>query len=307
MTPDDLTFAYLPSCTDLDALSADVAIIGIPHGTPYPNETAGAASSPNVIRQESRKRWFGIDAWDFDLGGTLLGDPPARVVDCGDLPVEAANPAHNREITRAAVHNILSSRAVPIALGGDDSVPILVARGFEGFGPFNVLQIDAHIDWKDEIKTQREGYSSTMRRISEMPWIDKIIQVGMRGKGSALRDDLEAGKARGVQFITADTVHKNGVASILNFVQEGSAWIIVLDVDSMDPSIMPAVTYPSPGGFSYRQIIDIIDGLAGKAKIAGFNLVEMAPEHDVNNLSAITASHIIWNLIGTIVRSPYFK
>jgi agmatinase len=307
MRPEDLTFAHLSKCTELETLSADIVIIGIPHGTPYPNEPSGAVNAPTVIRQESIKRWFGLEAWDFDLGGTLLGDSSARVVDCGDLPVEPSAPEKNREITRHAMKEILQAGALPIVLGGDDSVPIMVLRGYEEFGPINVLQIDAHIDWKDEIKNEKEGYSSTMRRISEMPWVDKIIQVGMRGKGSALREDLETGKAYGVQFITANTIHKEGFASVLDLIPEGSAWFISLDVDSLDPSVMPAVGYPVPGGFTYVQLIDLLNGFAKKAKLAGFNLVEFAPAMDVNNLSAITAVSILWNLIGVIVRSPYFK
>jgi agmatinase len=307
MRPDDPTFAHLSKCTEFETLSADIAIIGIPYGTPYPNESSSAVNAPTVIRQESIKRWFGLEAWDFDLGGTLLGDSSARVVDCGDLPVEPSTPEKNREITRHAMKEILQAGALPIVLGGDDSVPIMVLRGYEGFGPINVLQIDAHIDWKDEIKNEKEGYSSTMRRISEMPWVDKIVQVGMRGKGSALKEDLEAGKAYGVQFITANAVHKEGFASVLDLIPEGSAWFISLDVDSLDPSVMPAVGYPVPGGFTYVQLIDLFKGFAKKAKLAGFNLVEFAPAMDVNNLSAITAVSILWNLIGVIVRSPYFK
>ncbi len=307
MKPDDPTFATLPRCTELETLSADIAIIGVPHGTPYPNEPSGGVNSPAAIRQESLKRGVDLEAWDFDLCGTLLGDSSARVVDCGDLPVKASNPKGNIEITRGAIKAVLQAGALPVVLGGDDSVPIMVVRGYEGFEPVNVLQIDAHIDWRDEIKNEKEGYSSTMRRISEMPWVDKIIQVGMRGKGSARREEYEAGIARGVRFITANTVHKDGIASILDLIPEGSSWFVSLDVDSLDPSIMPAVGYPVPGGFSYTQLYGLLYGFTKKAKIVGFNLVELAPALDVNNLSAMTAMYIVWDLIGMIVRSPYFR
>jgi agmatinase len=70
---------------------------------------------------------------------------------------------------------------------------------------------------------------------------------------------------------------------------------------------MPAVNYPVPGGFSYLQLNELLGGLAKKAKIVGLNMVELAPAQDVNNLSAITAANIIWNVIGMVVRSPYFK
>jgi agmatinase len=301
------TFATLPRCTDLNTLSADVAIIGIPHGTPYPNEPSTGVNSPMAIRQESLKRGVDLDAWDFDLNGTLLGDSSARVVDCGDLPVKATAPKENIEISRGAIKTVLQAGAVPVVLGGDDSVPIMVVRGYEGFGPVNVLQIDAHVDWRDEIKNEREGYSSTMRRISEMPWVDKIVQVGMRGKGSARREELEAGMARGVHFITTSAYQKVGIASLLDLVPEGSPWYITLDVDSLDPSVMPAVGYPVPGGFTYPQLIDMLTGFSKKARIVGFNLVELAADLDADHLSAWTSMYIIWNLIGTLVRSPYFR
>ena len=59
--------------------------------------------------------------------------------------------------------------------------------------PFFVLQLDAHIDWRDEVKGVRDGYSSTMRRASEMPWVKGIIQVGARGVGSARREEYPGG------------------------------------------------------------------------------------------------------------------
>ena len=55
--------------------------------------------------------------------------------------------------------------------------------------PFYILQLDAHIDWRNEVDGVREGYSSTMRRASEMPWVKGITQVGMRGVGSAREEE----------------------------------------------------------------------------------------------------------------------
>ncbi|MFX7731807.1 arginase family protein, partial [Acinetobacter baumannii] len=80
-----------------------------------------------------------------------------------------------------AVRLIASRDALPIVIGGDDSVPALVAAGLDGRGPLHVVQVDAHLDFRDEVNGERHGYSSPMRRMSEMPWVERIIHVGQRG------------------------------------------------------------------------------------------------------------------------------
>jgi agmatinase len=69
---------------------------------------------------------------------------------------------------------------------------------------------------------------------------------------------------------------------------------------------MPAVNAPVPGGLSYRQVIDLMHGLAQKSEIQGFDLVEFAPEKDMNGLAALTAARIVWNMIGALVRYKPF-
>ncbi len=87
--------------------------------------------------------------------------------------------------------------AVPIVLGGDDSIPIPVLAAYEGRGPITVLQVDAHLDFRDEVAGVRNGYSSPMRRASEMEHVDDLFQVGLRGVGSARARDVADARARG--------------------------------------------------------------------------------------------------------------
>jgi len=306
MSEKTLTFAGLPAQEDLELLAADVAILGVPYGTPYiPGEPHPALNASKIIRTESVKYPEEIISWDFDFNGPLMGDRGVSVVDCGDLPGDQADPIGNRDRARQAIQQILKNGAVPIVIGGDDSVPIPVIEAFEDFGPIHILQIDAHIDWRDEIDGVKYGYSSTMRRASEMPWVDKIIQVGIRGVGSARTEEYEAAQAYGAQIITAQTVHEVGIEAILSLIPDGSSCYIAMDCDGLDPSVIPAVGAPSPGGLTYTQVVEIIHGLSQKAKFAGFSLVEFFPENDVKGLGAIAASRIIWNVIGALVRSPF--
>ena len=78
-----------------------------------------------------------------------------------------------------------------------------------------------------------------MRRASEMPHIDKIIQVGQRGIGSARPTDVQDALDWGVNFVSAREISSGGAVAALNFIEPGSQVIICFDVDAMDPSIMP--------------------------------------------------------------------
>jgi len=306
MNEKSLTFAGLPAQTDLENLSAKVALLGIPHGTPYVlGEPPHTLYGSEIIRKESVRYPEDIISWDFDLNGPLLGDGSIGVVDCGDLPGDSTDPIGNRDRTQRAIQTILKNGAVPVIFGGDDSIPIPVFEAFEAFGPIHVVQIDAHIDWRDEIDGVKYGYSSNMRRASEMPWVDKIIQVGIRGVGTARTEEFEAAQAYGAQIITAQTVHKVGTEALLYLIPDGSSCYITMDCDGLDPSVIPAVGAPAPGGLTYTQVIEIIHGVSQKAKLAGFNLVEYVPEKDIHGLGAVTASRILWNVIGALVRSPF--
>ncbi|MGA8180186.1 MAG: agmatinase [Desulfobacterales bacterium] len=301
------TFAGLPPWRDIGPLPAEIAIIGIPHGTSY---SAGIPSysvnAPAAIRRAAKRYGEMIDHYDYDLGGPLLDNRDIRVVDCGDLPGDPADPAGNHRRSQEKIHAIIDAGAVPIVLGGDDSVTIPFLRAFQGKGVFTVVQIDAHIDWRHDVKGITEGPSSPMRRAAEMPWIDKLIQAGMRGVGSARIEDVEAANTYDARIITAKTVHDDGIYRILDMVAPGSSCLLTIDFDGLDPSVMPAVNTPMPGGLFYPQIVDLLHGLTKKANVCGFNLVEFVPEKDTNGLAALTAARIVFNMVGGLVRSTFF-
>lgn len=304
------TFYGLPSCkTDVVQLvDVDIAILGIPHAASYDGKTSHSAGAPQSIRAVSRKYADEIDHYDFDLEGPLLADKSIRVVDCGDLPGDPKDSEGNFNHIVTTVKTILSAGAVPVILGGDDSVPIPFFSAFEDMDPVTIVQIDAHIDWRNEVHGVTHGYSSTMRRASEMPWVNKIIQTGMRGVGSARAQEVADAKAYGAVFVTAKAVAEKGVQAVLDHIPAGSPCILTLDCDGLDPSIMPAVMAPSPGGLTYRQVIDIIHAIPMVGNLMGFDLVEFAPDKDIRSLGAITAARIVCNAIGTLVRHcPHIK
>jgi agmatinase len=299
---DVTTFMGLPACTDLAELSAEIALLGIPGATPYPSAGAYCADAPDAIRGAMKAYANALAHYDFDLGGPLLGSHGARAVDCGNLPFSERDPLTNRARIRDEVTTILNRGAVPVVLGGDDSVQIPLFEAFAGRGHYTILQIDAHIDWRDEVAGERFGLSSTMRRAAEMDHVVRIIQVGQRAVGSARPNDVADARAAGVTLVPASAVHRDGIAPTLDLVPVGADVLVAFDCDGLDPAIMPAVIGAAPGGLTYWQAVNLLHGVAAKARLANFNLVEFMPARDVNGAGALVAARIVANVIGLIAR-----
>lgn len=297
------TFAGFPYSPDLSQLSADIAIIGIPACRVYPGESAHSSDAPDAIRRESIRYPDDPASWDFDLGSPLSDFCQGKVVDCGNLAVVPQDDAINHEKINNAIKQVIQANAIPVVLGGDDSIPIPVLAAFENEDPFFILQLDAHIDWRDEVKGFKAGYSSTMRRASEMPWVKSIVQVGARGVGSARKEEYQAALDYGAKIITAKEFHHVGINFVLEAIPIGSRCFLTMDFDVLDPSIMPAIGAPTPGGLFYQEIIDLINAVSQHSSLIGACLVELVPDQDLNNLGVITAMRIAWNAIGASAKS----
>lgn len=302
------SFHDFPICLDLDSLDANIAILGIPYGAAYSVDEISndQANAPTHIRRHCERALRGLDRWDFDIGGTLLNGQLIKIVDCGDIVGDPADLPEQRRRAKRAVKKILAAGALPIVLGGDHSIPIPVFRAYEGRGPITLVQVDAHIDWRDEINGVREGLSSPMRRASEMAHFDKIFQIGLRAAGSARAEEVAAALAWGAILVPDIELQQIGMEAVLARIPDGRQYYLTIDADGIDPTIMPAVAGPAPGGVTYAQIRTLIHGLVTKGRVVGMDIVEITPKRDVNGISAITAGRLIVNLIGQAVRAGYF-
>lgn len=258
-------------------------------------------TAPDAFRKALAADAEWLAHWDFDLGRPLLGHG-LKICDLGNLRTRSKQGAKNRKLIETCTRRIVDAGAVPIMFGGDDSVPIPFIAGFSGAPPIVILQIDAHIDWRQERYGERMGFSSTMRRASEQPHVWRIVQAGARGMGSAREAEVSDAKGWGARLIAARDIHHQGVGIVLEHVPEDCDCLIALDCDALDVSQMPAVAYPSPGGLTFTQVTDLIAGVAAKARIAGFAMVEFVPARDPAGTAAFTAARIACNVIGRLAR-----
>lgn len=293
------TFLGLPACADLAATAGKVVLIGAGACTSYASVGAYCAGGPAAIRAAAARYAANLNHWNFDLGGPTF--PAGNAVDAGDLPVVDGAGAANRERIGQAVSQVLAAGGVPVMLGGDDSVPLPMIGAYSG-RQIVILQIDAHIDWREEVQGERLGLSSTMRRASELPHVAGIIQVGQRGIGSARPEDIEAALAWGVNFVPAYELAIGGIERALEAIPEGSDIVISFDVDALDPGILPAAIGRTAGGLSYGEALRLIKGASGRGRIVGFNLVEFMPERDIDGIGAMVAAQLLAAAMGVIAR-----
>jgi agmatinase len=290
---------------ELKAANADVAILGVPFGVPYPRPglTAGCADAPAAIRARSERLAHFAEHHDFDLDAPMLvGSPPLAIVDAGDVAGTAEDGAGNAARAEAAVRTVRAAGCLPVVLGGDDSVPIPVLRAFAGGGPLSVLQVDAHLDFRDEVGGVRDGYSSTMRRAAEMEHVARVVQVGLRGVGSARAGDVADARAAGNLLVTARTLRERGVPWLLEQLPADASVFLVFDLDGLDPSVAPAVSGVSPGGLSYDEAGDLVGGVATRCRIVGAAFTELVPGIDVNGVSALVVVRMVMRLLAGIDR-----
>jgi agmatinase len=305
------TFLDFPPQIELDTLRADFAVLGVPYGMPY--EAAAMANdqshAPDALRQASSRADIAYtrEHYDFDLGGPLLAGRDVTVVDCGNVTADAADHAAHYHRAEQAARRIYGAGAVLVGIGGDHGVSIPLMQALEQVGrPITLVHVDAHLDWRDEVNGEPRGYSSPIRRASEMPWIDRIVQIGMRGIGSARGEEVEAARAYGADIITAYEMHVIGMPAVLERIPAGGPYYLTIDADGVDPTLMPGVLAPTPGGLDWLQLRQLVHGLVEKGRVVGMDLVEIAPDFDVRNLTLIYAERLLCNFIGASVRAGHY-
>ena len=307
IAPRHESFLGAPLFLDMTALPrgfADFAYLGIPYGVPYDvRGAAPRAAAPEAVRGACSGFSGELDHYDFDLDGPLFPEGREwRIADCGDVPGDPRDLEGNGRRATEAVRAVLDAGAVPLVVGGDHAIPPLVVAAYEGHGPLHVIDIDAHLDFREEVGGVRGGYSSTMRRLREMPWVRDIREIGLRGPGSARPADAQAARAAGNVLIKADEVHERGVEHVIERLERDARYYITVDVDGLDPSAAPGTPWPLPGGLTFYETASLLRGVAARGRIVGMDVCELAPSLDVNGLTALTVARLLMNVMGVSAR-----
>ncbi|WP_294474399.1 agmatinase [uncultured Ruminococcus sp.] len=287
-----LTYGGLESSKD--TVGTDFAIVGIPFDirTTY---RPGTRFGPDAIR-----RAFGKDSFNEAVGI----DTAAYVkgVDYGDLFMRNPENAYLGPITDE-MREIIKTGTVPIVLGGDHSItfPELLAYK-DVYGPVSIIHFDSHTDtWGSDTDKEHHDHSTPFRRAVEYGCIDpkSSIQVGMRG-GLSDRSDFDFADNAGLTHISAIDIHHIGIEKTAELIREkvgNNKVMVTFDIDFVDPAYAPGTGTPVPCGFSSREALELVRHALIGLDIVGFDLVEVAPNYDAGEITAILAGRLVHEFI----------
>ena len=299
LMPEPQSFINLPVCIDWRDLSADAVIFGVPFGKPYlqnnfPNDQSLA---PFALRSASDRIIVEHASINMDYEDTRSLANGINFVDGGDIPLVNNDVSAHYLQGEEAVRYAVTQGVIPVTIGGDDGITNPVLRGLDAAGRIALIQIDAHLDWKSERYGEKDGYSSPMRRASELSHVSSIHQIGIRSFGSSTEEEVKVARKWGADIHTARQVHARGIERVIKALPKDVKFFITLDVDGLDPSVMPGTVALAPGGVLWWQLIDLLDGISERGPIIGLNVVELSPKNDLNQISMIGVGRFIVALV----------
>jgi agmatinase len=292
------TFAKVPYHPDLETLDADVAIVGAPYDLGA-QARSGQRHGPRGIREASDL--YGLRTvtyYDAELDRMCLEG--VTIVDVGDVDMVHSAPRRCLDNIETTIRQIVERGALPVTLGGDHSVPVPVVKALYDRGPMCVVQIDAHLDYVDERAGVTDGNGNVMRRLGELDHVVGIAQLGIRGPGSSDPSDFVLAREHGNVIIGPREFRRLGVHEVLGRIPGCENYYVTIDCDGFDASIMPGTGSPSPGGFTYHEVVDVLRGVAAKGNVVGFDFVEVAPMWDPTNVTEQTAARVILDFLAAI-------
>ena len=148
---------------------------------------------------------------------------------------------------------------------------------------------------RDEVEAWKER--CPIRRLRDLPFVERIVQIGLRGIGSARRAEVEAARAAGNHLITRQQIRARGATAVLAELDDHAPWFVTVDCDALDPSVAPGVTFPEPDGLTYAEAAVFVRELARAGRLAGIEFTEYVPALDVRSLTALAISRLIMNVI----------
>ncbi len=264
-------------CADGKVESSRIVLMGVPFdGTA--SFRPGARFAPGIIRMWSEVLESYCRVFDADLEELHLAD-------AGDLVDPASTWSAVSDRVREAVGAAVGARQSPVLLGGEHLITLPAVEGcFATHPDLVVVQMDAHMDLRDDYGGRTHSHATVMRRVFDLVGPKAICQYGIR---SGTREEWRFSRQHGMFFSDADDLAK--------VVGRRPVYLSV-DLDVLDPSVMPETGTPEPGGLTYLQLRDALMALRG-ARIVGADVVEYCPLTGMGGPSGAVAAKVVRDLI----------
>jgi len=283
----------------------EFVIFGIPWDYLTSIEAPNSAIAPQKIREVSDNL-----ALTSEMGFKI---PKIKVVDIGDVYVEPKNVEKNLKEIENYVKSIYDEKKdiVSVMIGGDHfcTYPVVKVIGNnlkKKKNNFGVLIFDSHLDLYKEWDKGVYSHATVSHRIYDIDFINNrnLLIVGTRDIDIP---ELDIANKEKITYLNAYKLTEIGLSEyikiIIKFFKDSDInnLYVSIDIDALDPSIAPGTGFAIPGGFSYRELWNILRELTENFNIRAFDVVEVAPNLDMaNNMTCNLAAKLIIEFISFI-------
>ena len=247
---------------------------------PYDATTSykpGTRFGPSAIIDASSQ----LEYYNDDIGWDATQSLHFFIEDA--IEPNVSSPEHMVEKIERVACRLLEHGDFILALGGEHSISLpLISAYNRKYDNLHVVQIDAHADLRNSWNDSSYSHACVMRRVSELGI--KITQIGIRNVSQEGHEFLSSACMNSIRTWYADDLRqKDSFDNLLTYLREHekSPIYLTIDVDGLDPSVIPATGTPEPGGLTWHDAIRIVKTICLNHTVVGADIVELAPTSDL--------------------------
>ena len=259
-----------------DYASSDIIMLGLPFDGTV-SYRPGSRFAPEQIRLAS----WGLEEYSPNFDKHL---EDVNFHDAGDLEFPLGNTYKSLEVIEQNVEDIYKDGKKVFGIGGEHLITLPEIKAVSKFyKDLAIVHFDAHTDLREEYLGEEMSHSAVIRHASKIVAPENIKQIGIR---SGMKEEFEFMKKHGT------LVHKFEELDVL----KSKKIFVTVDLDVLDPSVMPGTGTPESGGMQFRELIDWFKYLKN-FDIIGADVVELAPDYDASGVSTAVATKVIRELL----------
>jgi len=262
-----------------------IGILGMPYDCTS-SFRPGSRFAPNAIRVVSNSIETYSPTLDKDLEDIYY-------TDFGDVPVIFGDPEENLKVIKKYHKELIEKNIKIIGIGGEHLITYPLIKNIieqNADKKIVIIQFDAHLDLRDNYLGNRLSHASVINLLVREKNVSEIIQIGIR---SGTREEFKFHKSNSKISKAESPADLKKIADRLD---GDSLLYLTLDLDVLDPSIMPGTGTPEAGGLTYRELIDFLK-ILGDKKICGADIVELSPHYDLSGNSSVTAAKLLREIL----------
>ncbi|WP_419768809.1 agmatinase [Arcobacter sp.] len=260
-------------------------------GAPFDGTTSfkpGARFAPPAMRQDS----WAIESYSPYFDSDL---EDLKLFDYGDLELPFGDKKNALRMIQEHVQEIIDANKIPIMIGGEHLVSLAPVKALsKKYDDLNIIHFDAHTDLREDYLGEALSHATVIRRIYDQVGDGKVNQFCIR---SGLKEEFEwAKKHTHLEKFTFNTL-----PSCVKRLKDKPVYITI-DLDVLDPSVMPGTGTPEPGGIDFHDMMNIIKELSKLNNVVGMDIVELSPKYDASGISTAVACKTLRELVLATVK-----